>query len=36
MVDRVVPGLPDLWDIAIGAGGLAWFTEHSASNVGPT
>ena len=36
IVDTLVPGLPDLWDVAIGAGGLAWFTEHSASNVGPT
>jgi streptogramin lyase len=26
---------PDLWDIAIGAGGLAWFTEHSSTNVLP-
>jgi hypothetical protein len=36
IVDTLVPGLPDLWDVAIGAGGLAWFTEHGASNVGPT
>jgi streptogramin lyase len=26
---------PDLWDIAVAPGGLAWFTERSASNVAP-
>jgi hypothetical protein len=25
----------DLWDIAIGTGGLAWFTERSTTNVAP-
>ena len=36
MTDTLLPGLQDLWDIAVGANGTAWFTEHSASNVGPT
>ncbi len=31
-----LPGMQALYDIAIGAQGLAWFTEESASNVGPT
>jgi streptogramin lyase len=29
------PYSPDLWDIAIGANGLAWFSEQSSYNVAP-
>jgi hypothetical protein len=42
MVDTLVqtqttsgPYAPDLWDVAIGTGGIAWFSEHSAYNVSP-
>jgi hypothetical protein len=35
MVDRLLPYPSDLWDVAIGVNGLAWSTEHSASNVAP-
>ncbi len=32
-----LPGLQDLWDVAVAKNGdAAWITEHSASNVGPT
>jgi streptogramin lyase len=35
MLATQLPGLQDLWDIAVGSGGLAWFTESSAGNVPP-
>ncbi len=31
----LTPGAPDLRGIAIAPGGVAWFTEHSSSNVAP-
>lgn len=31
----LVPGSPDLGDIAVDSSGTAWFTEKSSSNVGP-
>jgi streptogramin lyase len=31
-----LPGNVDLWDVAPSPAGGVWFTEHSASNVGPT
>jgi streptogramin lyase len=31
----LVPGAPDLGDIAVDSSGTAWFTEKSSSNVGP-
>lgn len=31
----LVPGAPNLGDIAVDSSGTAWFTENSSSNVGP-
>jgi streptogramin lyase len=35
IVDTLLAHPSDLWDVAIGAGGLAWFSEQSAGNVPP-